>query len=58
MGQVPVDFLLVQAYDQYVFERAEIPRAQASDFALVNLFREPVGAPMRPDAIQGRCVLG
>jgi site-specific recombinase XerD len=48
---VPVDFLLVQAYDQYVFERAEIPRAQASDFALVNLFREPVGAPMRPDAI-------
>ncbi|WP_327092605.1 tyrosine-type recombinase/integrase [Nonomuraea sp. NBC_01738] len=48
---VPVDFLLVQAYDQYVFERAEIPRAQASDFALINLFREPVGAPMRPDAI-------
>ena len=23
----------------------------ASDFVLVNLFREPVGAPMRPDAV-------
>jgi integrase/recombinase XerD len=48
---IPVDFLVVQAYDQYVFERAEIPTAQASDFVLVNLFREPIGAPMRPDAV-------
>ena len=28
-----------------------MPRAAASDFVLVNLFREPVGAPMTPDAI-------
>src|SRR5260370_411714 len=27
-----------------------VPRAALSDFVLVNLFREPVGAPMRPDA--------
>ncbi len=48
---VPVDFLVVQAYDQYVFERAGVTRAQSSDFVLVNLFREPVGAPVRPDAV-------
>ncbi len=48
---VPVDFLVVQAYDPYVFERAGVDRAQASDFVLVNLFREPVGAPVRPDAV-------
>jgi site-specific recombinase XerD len=51
---VPVDFLVVQAYDQYVFERMGILRAQSSDFALVNLFGEPVGAPMTPDAIGAR----
>jgi integrase/recombinase XerD len=48
---VPVDFLVVQAYDQYVFERAEVSRADNGDFVLVNLFREPIGAPMPPDAI-------
>jgi integrase/recombinase XerD len=48
---VPLDFLSVQAFDTYVFERASVPRAGAGDFMLVNLFREPVGAPMRPDAI-------
>jgi integrase/recombinase XerD len=48
---VPVDFLLVQAYDQYVLERSEVPRAETSDFVLVNLFREPLGAPMPPDAL-------
>ncbi len=26
-------------------------RAGESDFLLVNLFREPIGAPVRPDAI-------
>jgi integrase/recombinase XerD len=31
---VPVDFLVVQAYDQYVFERTGIPTAQSSDFLL------------------------
>jgi integrase len=48
---VPLDFLLVQAFDAYVFERAAVTSAVASDFVLVNLFREPVGAPMSPDAI-------
>jgi integrase/recombinase XerD len=48
---VPLDFLVVQAFDGYEFERLRVPAAAASDFVLVNLFREPVGAPMRPDAV-------
>ena len=48
---VPLDFLIVQAFDTYVFERMTVPRAAAGDFVVVNLFREPIGAPMRPDAI-------
>jgi len=48
---VPLDFLIVQAFDTYVFERMTVPRAAAGDFVVVNLFREPVGAPMRPDAV-------
>ena len=48
---VPLDFLTVQAFDTYVFERMSVPQAAAGDFVLVNLFRPPVGAPMRPDAV-------
>ncbi len=48
---VPLDFLVVGAFDTYEFERLEVPEAQDSDFLLVNLFRGPVGAPMRPDAV-------
>jgi integrase/recombinase XerD len=48
---VPLDFLTVRAFDTYEFERMRVPRAAGSDFVLVNLFREPIGAPMRPDAI-------
>jgi len=48
---VPLDFLTVQAFDTYELERMRIPRAADSDFVLVNLFCEPVGASMRPDAI-------
>jgi integrase/recombinase XerD len=48
---VPLDFLAVQAFDAYEFERLAVARAAESDFVLVNLFREPVGAPMQPDAI-------
>jgi integrase/recombinase XerD len=48
---VPLDFLTVQAFDTYEFERMRVPRAALSDFALVNLFRGPIGAPMRPDAV-------
>ncbi|MEU7864431.1 hypothetical protein [Nonomuraea sp. NPDC049141] len=28
-----------------------VERAAKSDFVLVNLFREPIGAPMPPDAV-------
>ena len=48
---VPLDFLTVQAFDTYQFERITVPAAAGSDFVLVNLFRAPVGAPMRLDAI-------
>jgi integrase len=48
---VPLDFLVVQAFDTYEFDRMKVPEAAASDFVFVNLFREPLGAPMRPDAI-------
>ena len=48
---VPLDFLAVQAFDVYEFERLAVPRARESDFVFVNLFREPIGAPMPPDAI-------
>jgi site-specific recombinase XerD len=48
---VPLDFLLVQAFDAYEFERLSVARAAGSDFVLVNLFREPIGAPMPPDAV-------
>jgi integrase len=42
---VPLDFLVVQAFDGYEFERLGVPRAVESDFLLVNLFREPIGLP-------------
>ena len=48
---VPLDFLTVQAFDTYAFERMRVPRAADGDFVVVNLFRAPLGAPMRPDAI-------
>jgi site-specific recombinase XerD len=48
---VPVDWMIVQAYDQYMLERHACPQARRCDFLLVNLFREPVGSPMRPGAL-------
>jgi integrase/recombinase XerD len=48
---VPADELLVLAYDTYWFERDECRPARRCDFVLVNLFREPLGAPMRPGAL-------
>lgn len=48
---VPADGLVVQANDQYVLERAGVSGAALSDFVLVNLFRPPVGTPMRPGAV-------
>jgi integrase len=48
---VPLDFLIVQAFDTYEFERMRVLRAADSDFVFVNLFRGQVGAPMRPDSV-------
>ena len=48
---VPLDFLTVQAFDSYEFERMTVPAAAGSDFVFVNLFRAPLGAPMRLDAV-------
>ena len=48
---VPLDFLVVQAFDTYDFERMRIKQAADSDFVFVNVFREPLGGPMRPDAV-------
>jgi integrase/recombinase XerD len=45
---IPVDSLLVLAFDQYAPERDACRPARGCDFVLVNLFREPLGAPMRP----------
>nr|WSW48679.1 tyrosine-type recombinase/integrase [Streptomyces sp. NBC_01001] len=47
----PVDHLVVLAYDQYVMERMALPHGPDSDFVLVNLFAEPLGAPMTPESI-------
>src|ERR1700694_5659775 len=48
---VPLDFLVVQVFDVYEFERMRVTDAADSDFVFVNLFRGKLGAPMRPDAI-------
>jgi integrase/recombinase XerD len=48
---VPLDFLVVQAFDVYEFERMRVADAADSDFVFVNLFRGKLGAPMRPDTI-------
>jgi site-specific recombinase XerD len=36
---VPLDFLTVQAFDSYEFERMRVAQAADSDFVFVNLFR-------------------
>src|SRR5437660_11407643 len=48
---VPLDFLTVQAFDTYEFERMTVPAAASGDFVFVNLFRGTAGAPMRLDAV-------
>jgi integrase len=48
---VPLDVLVVQAFDTYEFERMKVPGASGSDFVIVNLFRGLIGAPVRPDGI-------
>jgi integrase len=48
---VPLDFLTVGAFDTYEFERVRVTPGATSDFVFVNLFRAPIGAPMRPDTV-------
>jgi len=48
---VPLDFLVVQAFDAYELERSGVAGAGDSDFVFVNLFRGQIGAPMPPDAV-------
>lgn len=48
---VPLDSMLVAAFDASVLERLGVPEAAGGDFVLVNLFRGPIGAPMPPNAI-------
>jgi len=50
---VPCDWLVVQAYDGYLLERDAHPHPAVArcDFVLVNLWREPVGQPVRPQAL-------
>jgi integrase len=48
---VPLDFLIVQAFDTYELERMRVAGTAASDFVFVNLSRGVIGAPMRPDAV-------
>jgi integrase/recombinase XerD len=47
---VPLDFLVVRAVDLYLLERDEQQAAADCDLLLVNLFRQPVGAAMKPAA--------
>jgi site-specific recombinase XerD len=48
---VPLDWVTVQAFDGYEFERMRVPAAASGDFVFVNLARAPLGAPMRLDAV-------
>lgn len=48
---IPADWLLVQAYDQYMVQRNECRAARDCDFLLVNLYRGRIGGPMRPRAL-------
>ncbi|MFJ8605554.1 tyrosine-type recombinase/integrase [Streptomyces shenzhenensis] len=52
---MPVDFLVVQAADQYAVERYELLGEGGSDFLLVNLFRPPFGSPVTTGAIGELC---
>ena len=48
---VPLDHLVVRALDLYAGEREACREAQSSDFLLVNLFRAPLGRPLRVGAV-------
>lgn len=43
---VPAHTALVAVFDDYWPERAAVPQARDSDYVLVNLYAQPLGAPM------------
>jgi integrase/recombinase XerD len=50
---VPVEVFVLQVFDRYLRrERDACPAAAACDFVLVNLWSEPLGAPMKKDRVQ------
>lgn len=48
---VPLAHYVVSFYDLYLDERERCPAAAGCDFVFVNLFHEPLGAPMRPGRV-------
>ncbi|WP_433259369.1 tyrosine-type recombinase/integrase (plasmid) [Streptosporangium sp. CA-135522] len=44
---IPVTEQVVSAYTNYLHERHQVLEARMSDFVFVNLFRAPLGQPMR-----------
>lgn len=49
---VPANRWVLAYYGRYLAEREGCPVAEACDFVFVNLFRQPLGAPMRPGAAE------
>lgn len=52
---MPVDFLVVRAFDLYAVECHALLEAGGNDFLLVDLFRPPSGAPVSVEAIGELC---
>jgi integrase/recombinase XerD len=44
---IPVTADVVDLYADYQFERSEIPEGDSSDFVFVNLYKPPLGEPLR-----------
>ncbi len=44
---IPVTVEVVDYYADYVHERDQVPQARSCDFVFVNLFRSPLGQPLR-----------
>ena len=45
--RIPVTADVVDLYADYQFERSEIPEGDSSDFVFVNLYKPPLGEPLR-----------
>ncbi len=49
---VPANRWVLAYFGRYLAEREDCPAAEVCDFVFVNLFRRPLGAPMRPGAAE------